>query len=80
MLIRSIKLQNVVCFACLFSCDLVRAAKALGPGDKDIPGYRSSGKIRVASGRCTIVLVAPLAVEKILTHAFSSALSRFFVR
>ena len=48
-LIRSAKLYNFVCFASLLSCDL-----ALGPGIiKDIPGYRSSGKIRVDSTNCT---------------------------
>ena len=31
--------------------------------DKDISGYRSSGKIRVASRRCTTVPVMPLAVK-----------------
>ena len=44
--------------------------------DKDIPGYHSSGKIRVASRRCTAVPVAPLVVKKVLTtafYAFSSA-------
>ena len=38
-----------------------------------IPGYRSSGKMLVASRRCNQVPVAPLAVKK-YTH------SRFFVR
>ena len=52
--------------------------------DKDIPGYHSSGKIRVASRICTAVPAAPPGGEKnVLTtafYAFSSALSRFFVR
>ena len=40
--------------------------------DKDIPGYRSLGKIRVASSsrRCTAVPVAPPGGEKLLTTAF----------
>ena len=67
-------MQNGVCFACF---DLVRPRRAW---DKDIPRYRSSGKIHVAPRRCTIVPVAPLVLGKILTHtlyAFSSALSAF---
>ena len=43
-----------MCFACGLSCDSVWAAS--GPHtsqNKDSPGYRSSGKIRVASRRCT---------------------------
>ena len=53
--------------------------------DKDTPGYRSWGKIRVASRRCTSVPVpvAPPGGEKLLTtafYAFSSSLSSFFVR
>ena len=41
---------------------LFEAATQSGPHkgrDKDIPGYRSLGKIRVASRRCTAVPVAP---------------------
>ena len=48
-----------------------------------IPGYRSSSKIRVASRRCNTVPLAPSAVKKYTNsrfYAFSSALSRFFVR
>ena len=42
-----------------------------------IPGYRSSGNIGVAPRLCTTVTVV---VENIQIYAFSSALSRFFVR
>ena len=38
--------------------------------DKDIPSYRSSDKIRLASRRCTTVPLRPLVVEKILTPTF----------
>ena len=53
----------------------------LGPGRvragiKYIPGYRSLGKIRVASRRCIAVPVAPMVVTKITDSRFS----RFFVR
>ena len=54
-----------------FSSDLVRA-HVEGPY-KDIPGYRSSGKIRVTSRRCTTVLVTPPCGGK-------NPNSRFFVR
>ena len=58
MLIRSEKVYNLVCF-CLF------VKQRLGPGrDKDIPGHRSSGKIRVASRRCTAAPVSPYGGEK----------------
>ena len=74
-------LENVVCFACLLSCDLVRTARAR---DKDIQGYRSSDKIPVLHWSISDVLrCAPWRWETILTpafYAFSSALSRFFVR
>ena len=64
-------------------CLFVKLRVSPGRLDKDIPGYRSSGKLHVASRRRTTVLVAPLVVGKILTpavYAFSSALSRFFIR
>ena len=71
------------CVFCLFVTLRLNAGR-LGPRDKDIPGYRNSGgKIHVGSRRCNKLPVAPLAVGKILTpafYAFSSALSRFFVR
>ena len=63
---------------CVFGLFVPRRARV-----KDIPGYRRSGKIGVASRRCTTLPVAPLVAEKIRTpafHAFSSALSRFFVK
>ena len=44
--------------------------------DKDIPGYRSSGKIHVASLRCTTVPVAPPGGGKYTNSCFL----RFFVR
>ena len=44
--------------------------------DKDIPGYRSSGKIHVASRRCTAVPVVPPGGEQITDYSFL----RFFVR
>ena len=47
---------------------------------KDITGYRSSGKIGVASRRCATVPVVPPGGGKILTPAFYALLSRFFVR
>ena len=43
--------------------------------DKDIPGYYCSGKIRVASRRCTAVPVAPPGGDKITDYRFL----RFFV-
>ena len=46
-------------------------------------GYRSSGKVRVASRRCTIQYQCAPDGRKILTrafYAFSSSLSRFFAR
>ena len=60
-------------------CALLSATQS-GPDmgrDKDIPGYRSSGKISVASRRCTAVPVAPPGGElKKTDYRFS----RFFVR
>ena len=44
--------------------------------DKDIPGYRSSSKIRVAPRRCTTEPVAPLGGGKNTNSSFL----RFFVR
>ena len=54
----------------MLSCDGPRKGR-----DKDIPGYRSSGKIRVASRQCTAVSVAPPGGEKITDSRFL----RFFV-
>ena len=64
---------SVCNFVFVLNCDLVRVG----------PGIRSSGKIRLASRRCTTVPVAPPGGEQIVTpafYSFSSALSRFFVR
>ena len=44
--------------------------------DNDITGYRSSGKIRLASRRCTTVPIAPLGGVK----STNSCFLRFFVR
>ena len=44
--------------------------------EKDIPGYRSSGKIRVASLRCTTVPFAPPGVGENTKSRFL----RYFVR
>ena len=68
------------CVFCMF-VKLQLSPWRVGLRDKDIPGYRNSGKILVASRRCTSC--APWRREKILTpafYSFSSALSRFFVR
>ena len=62
-LIRSAKLYNYVCFGLFVP---------RRPRVKDIPGYRSSGKIDVDSRRCTRVPVAPPGVGK-------NTNSRFFV-
>ena len=67
---------------CLFVIKLRLSPGRVGPRDKDITSYRNSGKIRVASRRCTKYQLHPLAVDKTLTpafYAFSSALSHFFV-
>ena len=72
-----------LCVFCLF-VKLRLSLGRVGTRDKDIPDYRNCGKIRVASRRCTEVPVAPPGGgKKIPTpafYAFSSALSRFFVR
>ena len=69
-----------LCVFCLF-VKLRLSLGRVGTRDKDIPDYRNCGKIRVASRRCTEVPVAPPGGgKKIPTPAFSSALSRFFVR
>ena len=68
---------------CWLFVKLRLSPSGVGPRDKDIPGYRNSGKIHVASRLCTKVPGVPLAVGKTPTpafYAFSSALSRFFVR
>ena len=60
-LCKNVKIYGV-CFACLSI-----AATLSGPRraqDKDIPGYRCSGKIRLTSIRCSTVPVAPPAVKK----------------
>ena len=46
------------CVFCLF-VKLALSPGRIVPRDNDIPGYRSSGKIRVASRRCMKVPVAP---------------------
>ena len=61
-LIRCVIFFNFYVF-CLF-VKLRLSPGRIGPRDKDIPGYRNSGTIRVASIRCTKVSVAPLAVGK----------------
>ena len=74
---------NLIRSAKLCVCLFVKLRLSLGHVGPGIPGYRSSGKIRVASRRCTTVPVAPPGSKKILTpafYAFLSALSRFFVR
>ena len=45
--------------------------RRLGNRVIDIPGYRSSGKIGVASKRCTTVPVAPPGDGKIRTPVFT---------
>ena len=70
------------CVFCLF-VKLRLSPHYIGPGIM-IPGYRSTGKIHVS--QCSIgdaLRCAPWRWENILTtafYAFSSALSRFFVR
>ena len=57
---------------CCVFCRFVKLRLSPGPRmarDKDIPGYRSSGKIRVASRRCITVPEAPPGGrENILTQ------------
>ena len=48
----------------------------IGPRDKDIPGYRNSGKIRVPSKQCIKVPVVPPGGGKNTNSRFL----RFFVR
>ena len=67
-LIRSAKLKKYVCFG-LFVPSRARV--------KDIPGYHSSGKIGVASRRCTTVPVAPPGGREKNTN---SRFLRFFAR
>ena len=57
----------------LCRCDLSGQRRAR---DNDIPGYRSSDKIRLPSRRCTIVPVAPIGGVK----STNSRFLRFFVR
>ena len=58
------------CVFCLF-VKLRLSPGRVGPRDKDIPGYLNSGKIHVASRRCTKVqVVPPWRWKKILTPAF----------
>ena len=60
VLVKADSLCKIVtfCVFCLF-VKLRLSPGRVGPRDKDIPGYRNSGKIRVASRRCTKIQVVP---------------------